>query len=681
MSNKNTGTDSNRSDTTHNPQESDVELHRLLTFRTVEHTLGRLLDERFTGLLATGVRYPLTNRDPLRTVLFGGYLLLPFLIAIYAVFTTSAAGLLAAQLSIGDTILTLHAPAIIALSLLSAPVLGYLTYIVQWSVTGEATLRPFPPYTERAEWLKLTVVGCKVLLIVVICFLTPLTFASNTIGGVFGSSLSQLLNLTAANYLLLLGGVVLLSLYPAIIGAFVQHGRLSTGINAPKRPVLTSHEYLRGVSVLVVLLAVTGFTIQILFGLFGPASLVLVGPIVFYFLLSAHHIIGLSWNETTADPLEAYPSPELPVLTDQSSEVDPVAKAFETDAEWDCYEISTWEVRTRLDRVAVRLYEGIRKRPLLLVSLYFVLMAFVQLSRQGGFLIQPGSLLPFTISVLPAGLLTSYIVYRYATPNTPVRALAVTLLLGAVFAVCIFGITSLFSMGPGAGHAGSILYSLFILAPANELSKILAVWLYAYRCKYFNSVIDGVIYGVVAGFGFAFMLNMTWLLGPLVQPELTTFRTVYSPLVVLLSGVSGYYLGLAKFNSEATGPILLKGLVIVVLISSLFEFFTIVLDEVSSTNLELWATPLAGTQFVSYYILVYTAITTLFIFALTVILLRKLSTYARLYTQIDCPDPTVTEDEATGADIRYRERTEQLRKLHDAGLLTDEEFYTLSTNS
>ncbi len=665
------------------PPEPEVQLHRLLTLRTVEHFLGRLLDERFTRLATAGLRYPLTSRDPLQTALLGGYLILPLAVVLYSVFTTNGtAGPLTTQLYIGGQVITFGALALIGLSIVSTPVLGFLTYVVQQSVMGNTELHSFPQATAYAEWLKLGVVGTKVLVIVGICLLTPLTFASNAIGGIVGGSFSHFFTLTPAKYMLLVGSVVLVSFYPAIIGTFVKHGQLATGLNSPKRPIVTSHEYLRGISVLISIVAAAGFAVHILFGLYGYVSLVFVGPTIFYFLLSIHHIIGLSWKETTEQTVSEYQYPELTVLKDRSSAVDPVAKAFENDPERHIYEISTWDVRTRVDRIAVRLYEGLRKRPMLLVSAYLVLMAIIQLSRQGGYVDQLDEGLIILISIAPAGLLTSYIVLRYRTPNTAVRTLAVTFVLGAVFAMCIYTVTAIFEMGPQTGHIGSFVFLLFVLAPATEISKLLAVRLYAYRCQYFNAVIDGAIYGVVAGLGFGIMLNIWTLLDSTSGMDTVVLQTLSAPLAVLFTGITGYYLGLAKFNTEAAGPILAKGLFITVVLATIHKFLMIVLAETAAES-SLETELVAGTQFqfLTVEILGTTVITSLFLVALTVMLLRRLSKYSALYEEISRPVTKRIENQTVETDRRFADRTAELQKLYDAGLITDAEFYTLSANS
>ncbi|PSP96112.1 PrsW family intramembrane metalloprotease, partial [Halobacteriales archaeon QH_8_68_33] len=135
------------------------------------------------------------------------------------------------------------------------------------------------------------------------------------------------------------------------------------------------------------------------------------------------------------------------------------------------------------------------------------------------------------------------------------------------------------------GIVGMILFFYVVVGPVEEAVKLLAVWLYAYDADRFAAVIDGAVYGAVAGLGFATIENAMYigravgevggvslgleLIG--IGGDITATRALAGPGHVIYSSFAGYYLGLAKFNPENRGPIVVKGLVVAALIHATYN--------------------------------------------------------------------------------------------------------------
>ena len=98
-----------------------------------------------------------------------------------------------------------------------------------------------------------------------------------------------------------------------------------------------------------------------------------------------------------------------------------------------------------------------------------------------------------------------------------------------------------------AGVVGTFVYFLFGVALFEELSKFLAVRLLAYRSKRFDETMDGVIFGIAAGLGFAAVENIFY-----VQEyggTVALFRAFVSvPGHAFYGAITGYYLARAKFT-------------------------------------------------------------------------------------------------------------------------------------
>lgn len=262
-------------------------------------------------------------------------------------------------------------------------------------------------------------------------------------------------------------------------------------------------------------------------------------------------------------------------------ERDPV----ETDSEdMDLYEISFWESRSLLDRLSVAIYWLFVRTGQVII----VLTALLILTAIGALsvLTEPVIGLLTVLSVIPALVLAGYVWYTDVTTREPLTLLVATFLLGvlmASFAAVLNGLLQpLFSP---LGFLGLVLFFYLVVGPVEETVKLLAVRLYAYNHNRFNAVIDGTVYGAVAGLGFATIENALYisravegvddvvlgleLIG--IGDDITAIRALAGPGHVIYSSFAGYYLGLAKFNPENRGPIVVKGLIIASVIHATYN--------------------------------------------------------------------------------------------------------------
>lgn len=306
---------------------------------------------------------------------------------------------------------------------------------------------------------------------------------------------------------------------------------------------------------------------------------------------------------------------------------DPVQDSFAGQV--DLYEIASWEVRSPLDRFAVRLTNALQtSKRLLLLSLALVLF-LAQIALAGVLVLEAPILGGLAVaSAVPALVLAGYFWYGDPTTREPLVGLAVTFLLSVGFA-SIAGVVNSIAQPffQVFGIVGVALFYFLIVGPVEETVKWLAVRVYAFRTDAFRTVVDGVVYGAMAGVGFAAIENLLYILmfsvemtaaGFAVQQEqaiaIATQRAFVGPGHVIFSAWAGFYLGLAKFNHGKRGPIVVKGLMIAAFIHALYN--TLV------TNL-----PLSLFSFIAF-LLVYHG----FWFAL---LYRKIRSYRSLYRRRD----------------------------------------------
>jgi RsiW-degrading membrane proteinase PrsW (M82 family) len=265
---------------------------------------------------------------------------------------------------------------------------------------------------------------------------------------------------------------------------------------------------------------------------------------------------------------------------------DPVESA--ADGRLDLYDIADWEERTSVDGAAVALHWLlIRAAKWIVVAVAFSILAGI-----GGLaaLSDPAIGLLTVLSVVPAAGLAAYVYYSDVTSGEPLSLLVTTFLLAillATFAALINSGAQQRFFEP-LGAIGLPLFYFLIVGPTEETVKLLAVRLYAYTDRRFDAVVDGAVYGAVAGLGFATIENAIYILQRLEESgtlaelsfgitaittggDITAFRALAGPGHVIYSATAGYYLGLAKFNPDNRGPIVLKGLLIATFIHATYN--------------------------------------------------------------------------------------------------------------
>ena len=310
---------------------------------------------------------------------------------------------------------------------------------------------------------------------------------------------------------------------------------------------------------------------------------------------------------------------------------DPVARS--ADETVDLYDVSTWEERSRLDWFSTRLYGGIVTATRVVVVLLAAAILVAQFALGGLAAITDPPVGAFVLlSVVPAAGLAAYIWYADVTSGEPLHLLVGTFLLGVLFAGFAAIVNTLampaFQTVP---VVGTVLFFYLIVAPIEETVKWLAVRLYPFRNPSFDAVVDGAVYGAMAGLGFATIENAIYISQEVLATSAASetffqagrtavFRLFAGPGHVIYSAFAGYYLGLAKFNPENAGPIAVKGLVIASLIHATYNSLVGVVPAVVTA---VYPSVPESAAFVGF-VLVYDGI-------FGFLLYRKLSRYRRLY--------------------------------------------------
>jgi RsiW-degrading membrane proteinase PrsW (M82 family) len=333
---------------------------------------------------------------------------------------------------------------------------------------------------------------------------------------------------------------------------------------------------------------------------------------------------------------------------DMSRRRDPVEQR--ADDSVDLYDVATWEPRSVLDRVSAGIYG------MLVASarLFVILVALLILVGIGGLsaVTDPRIGTLTALSALPALALAAYVRHTDVTDSEPLSLLVATFLLGVLTANFAAVLNSVLQGVFGSlGFLGMVLFFFLVVGPVEETVKLLAVRLYAYGDDSFAAVVDGAVYGAVAGLGFATIENALYITQNLDAPMagigldligagagIATIRALAGPGHVIYSAFAGYYLGLAKFNPGKRGPIVVKGLIIAALIHATYNSTVGI-----GTGLIAFGTGLSQLPAFLLYILVYDGIFGLILF-------RKIRRYGRTYREVhdaERADESAFESEAT----------------------------------
>ncbi|WP_143310381.1 PrsW family intramembrane metalloprotease [Chitinophaga vietnamensis] len=119
---------------------------------------------------------------------------------------------------------------------------------------------------------------------------------------------------------------------------------------------------------------------------------------------------------------------------------------------------------------------------------------------------------------------------------------------------------------------GTAAFAYGIVGVSEELAKFLVLRFYAYPKKDFNEPMDGIVYAVMIGMGFATLENIAYVARFGVGTGVARmFLSV--PAHATFAVLMGYYAGLAKFIPAQREALLLRAFTIAVFFHGTYDFF------------------------------------------------------------------------------------------------------------
>ncbi|MET3876689.1 PrsW family glutamic-type intramembrane protease [Chitinophaga sp. OAE865] len=119
---------------------------------------------------------------------------------------------------------------------------------------------------------------------------------------------------------------------------------------------------------------------------------------------------------------------------------------------------------------------------------------------------------------------------------------------------------------------GTAAFAYGVVGISEELAKFLVLLLFAYPKKAFNEPLDGIVYAVMIGMGFATLENIAYV-GRFGVGTGIARMFLSVPAHGAFAVLMGYYAGLAKFVPQKSSALLFRALLIAVFFHGTFDFF------------------------------------------------------------------------------------------------------------
>ncbi len=176
------------------------------------------------------------------------------------------------------------------------------------------------------------------------------------------------------------------------------------------------------------------------------------------------------------------------------------------------------------------------------------------------------------LAIAPGIAICLFIFHRDAYNREPKLNLFVSFFLGAIIVLPIAFAEIYFNQFPDQTISGVAISAFLVVALTEEFGKFIILRYYSYPKKSFDEPLDGIVYGVMIGMGFATVENILYVQKFGMQTGL--LRMILSvPAHATFGVLMGYHAGKAKFDKPNSGILLFLGLLWAVLFHGVYDFF------------------------------------------------------------------------------------------------------------
>ena len=178
------------------------------------------------------------------------------------------------------------------------------------------------------------------------------------------------------------------------------------------------------------------------------------------------------------------------------------------------------------------------------------------------------------LAIAPALAFCGYVIHKDRFNKEPKWLMLLAFGFG-VFSVFPAGISSvmgsqMFDVSGSFINTG--LYAFLVVALSEEFAKFFFLRYILFKREEFNEPLDGVVYAVMIGMGFASFENILYVAEGGWSVAIMRMITAV-PAHAIFAVIMGYYIGLAKFDLTHRNEFIKKGLIYPILLHGAYDFF------------------------------------------------------------------------------------------------------------
>lgn len=183
--------------------------------------------------------------------------------------------------------------------------------------------------------------------------------------------------------------------------------------------------------------------------------------------------------------------------------------------------------------------------------------------------------LTIILATLPGLLIAVYIYYKDIHDKEPHKYLILCFIFGALSTIPAIYLER-WGMSMGYDVSPNILttaiFAFIVVAGSEEFVKYVFLRGYIYNHDEFDEPLDGIVYAVMIGMGFATAENVLYATNYGLQTTIVRAFTAV-PAHGAFAVIMGYYVGLAKFSDWSKVSFLAQGLIGAIVLHGAYDFF------------------------------------------------------------------------------------------------------------
>lgn len=185
------------------------------------------------------------------------------------------------------------------------------------------------------------------------------------------------------------------------------------------------------------------------------------------------------------------------------------------------------------------------------------------------------NILLYLAAIAPAFIISGLIFFLDKHERETFKPLVLTFGLGMLSAIPALGLQILASnlgLDPTENLWYLLLDVFIIVALSEEIVKFTMLMAYPYRRSFFNEPMDGIVYAIMVGMGFAVVENIMYAYNHGIETVIVRAFTAV-PAHAIFAVFMGYFIGLSKFHPLSKWRLIGFGFFIAVLVHGIYDFF------------------------------------------------------------------------------------------------------------